>query len=524
MGWPRPLTPSPGVTLGPAMPTNPPRPTRRSPLLALVKVVLSLLWLALVVVVPLLGAWVASSLAAHAGASTRLALASGLLLFPVLPVLWESFAAWRRARKAPGRKRFLTLTDRLVLRTLFVSLLFVGVLLARDPRRAFEALNGRGDWMLDGRHDRRAESARRGLFWLAAKSAWLYRLTDDNPVHDDTHHRQPTPRPLPERAFSIAAATPPPPESTTAAPAAPSPPEPPLEAPRPRDPHAWPWPVDGLHPAVLALTPADETSPRAVGRFLAARERDPWQLARAVHDYVADRVAYDVRSYRRGVYPPQDADTVFRTHLSVCAGYAALFEAVGRAAGLTVRTVEGRARYMVTEGMGEGHAWNAVKLDGRWYLIDTTWDAGGVDTDGFHKGYHTYYFLTPPEALLATHYPDEARWQLLPVARTPGEYMRAPALEPGFFANGLRLIAPTRAESDARGSVEVTLDNPQAVFVRVTVHAEGEMAVECALTGAEHLTARCPLTGDDAHEVTVYATRERYAYFEQLGSLRVHNR
>jgi transglutaminase-like putative cysteine protease len=103
---------------------------------------------------------------------------------------------------------------------------------------------------------------------------------------------------------------------------------------------------------VLALTPADETSPAAVGRFLAAREHDPWQLARAVHDYVADRIAYDVASYRRGVYPPQDAETTFRTRLSVCAGYAALFEAVGRAAGLTVETVVGRAG-----GAGAQTAW-----------------------------------------------------------------------------------------------------------------------------------------------------------------------
>jgi transglutaminase/protease-like cytokinesis protein 3 len=126
---------------------------------------------------------------------------------------------------------------------------------------------------------------------------------------------------------------------------------------------------------VLALTPADETSPRAVGRFLAAREHDPWQLARAVHDYVADRIAYDVASYRAASIPPQDADTTFRTRLSVCAGYAALFEAVGRAAGSPSRP-SWAARGAWRQRHGRGHAWNAVKLDQRWHLVDTTWDAG----------------------------------------------------------------------------------------------------------------------------------------------------
>ena len=64
-----------------------------------------------------------------------------------------------------------------------------------------------------------------------------------------------------------------------------------------------------MHPAVRALPASAETSPEAVGRYLAAHENDPWRLARAVHDYVADRVEYDVASYRAGVYPPQDAAT-----------------------------------------------------------------------------------------------------------------------------------------------------------------------------------------------------------------------
>lgn len=480
-------------------------PRRRRPLLAVLRFTLSFLWLALVVVAPLTAAWVASALAAHAGASTRLALASALLVFPVVPLLWEAFAAWRRSRKPPAR-RFLTLSDRLVLRTLAVSFVFVGALLARDPRRAFVALNGRGDWMLDGRHDRRAETARRGLFWLAAKSEWLYHLTDEPP---------PRPQPLPDRELAHVV-TPPTGTEPTPPPAAPPPP--------PRDPHAWPWPADALHPAVLALTPADETSPRAVGRFLAAREPDQWQLARAVHDYVADRVAYDVDSYRNGRYPPQDAATTFRTRLSVCAGYAALFEAIGRAAGLTVQTVGGRARGLTPEGMGEGHAWNAVKLDGRWYLVDTTWDSGQVGDDGFHKNYRTAYFLTPPEVFLARHYPDEDRWQLLPVVRTPGEYLRTPPLQPEFFVHGLRLVSPDRAESDARGSVVVTIDNPRNIWMMASAHPSGGERADCEVTRGSTTTVRCPLTGSDLHEVSLFASTEHYGSYHYVGSLSVHNR
>ena len=481
-----------------------------SALVALLQLTLHAAWIALVVVVPLLAAWVASSLAAHAGGSARLAAASGLLVFPALPLLWELVA---RARRKPGGKRFLTLADRLVLRTLAVSLVFVGALLARDPRRAFVALNARGDWMLDGRHTPGAAQARRGLFRLAATTEWLYRLSDDNPFSKGSHHR-PTPQPLPTTEVADTHA---PTTSATARTVTPA-----VAPAAPRDAHAWPWP-GGLHPAVLALTPADETSPAAVGRFLAAREPDPWKRARAVHDYVADRIVYDVDAWRSGNYPPQDAETTFRTRRSVCAGYAYLFEAVGRAAGLTVEVVGGRGRGSVNTGMGNGHAWNAVRLDDRWYLVDTTWDAGGVGPDGFQKHYSTAYFLTPPEAFLAKHFPNEDRWQLLATPRTPGEYLRMPALDPEFFARGLLLVSPDRAESDARGSVEVVVDNPRGASLTASVRPDGGATEQCPVRGTTRLTVRCPLVGSD-HEVVLYAAAERDAIHWSVGSLRVHNR
>jgi transglutaminase-like putative cysteine protease len=485
-----------------------PRRGLGSALVSLLQLTLHAAWIALVVVVPLLAAWVASSLAAHAGGSARLAAASGLLVFPALPLLWELAS---HARRKPGGKRFLTLADRLVLRTLAVSLVFVGALLARDPRRAFVALNARGDWMLDGRHTHDAERARRGLFRLAATTEWLYRLTDDNPFSRGSR-RRPTPQPLP----TTDVADPHAPTSSATAHAA-------VPTAAPRGAHEWPWP-EGLHPAVLALTPADETSPAAVGRFLAAREPDPWELARAVHDYVADRIAYDVAAWRSGVYPPQDAETTFRTRRSVCAGYAYLFEAVGRAAGLTVEVVGGRGRGSVLTGMGNPHAWNAVKLDGTWHLVDATWDAGGVGPDGFHKHYSTRYFLTPPEAFLAKHFPDEDRWQPLATPRTPGEYLRLPALDPEFFARGLRLVSPDRAELDARGSVEVIVDNPRGASLSASVFADGGAYGRCEVSGTTRVTARCPLAGSDLHEVVLYAAAEPGADHRYVGSLQVHNR
>ena len=88
------------------------------------------LWVLVVVVVPALGVWMASSLAAYRNGPVWLALASGLLLFPVLPVAWEARARRRRMRDGREPSRTFTAWDRVVLRTLVVNVAFMAALLA----------------------------------------------------------------------------------------------------------------------------------------------------------------------------------------------------------------------------------------------------------------------------------------------------------------------------------------------------------------------------------------------------------
>ena len=66
-----------------------------------------------------------------------------------------------------------------------------------------------------------------------------------------------------------------------------------------------------LHPAVAALPPEHETSIESVAKYLVEAESDPVQRVKALHDYVADRIAYDAEALAAGRFPPQDAKTVF---------------------------------------------------------------------------------------------------------------------------------------------------------------------------------------------------------------------
>ena len=90
----------------------------------------------IILLIPLSGVWIASSLAAFVNSVPWLALLAGLLLFPILPVAWDLYSESRRAKKKEAKKndekeekpRIMTRSDRIFLRTMALNILFLTVL------------------------------------------------------------------------------------------------------------------------------------------------------------------------------------------------------------------------------------------------------------------------------------------------------------------------------------------------------------------------------------------------------------
>ncbi|RLB45590.1 MAG: hypothetical protein DRJ42_29610 [Deltaproteobacteria bacterium] len=251
---------------------------------------------------------------------------------------------------------------------------------------------------------------------------------------------------------------------------------------------------------------------RAVGLYLAAEEPDPFQRAKAVHDYVADRVAYDAPSLAAGRYPPQDAETVFQQRIGVCAGYARLVRAIGRAAGLEVVYVVGDARVGdQTEPTGEGHAWNAMRLDDQWYLMDATWAAGSVNGTVFTKRYSSDGFLAPPNVFGIRHFPEEPRWQLRAEPLTRGEFNRQPMLRARFYLHGFQLRSPDRSQVDTRSDflAQVTSTGTHWLMVRAEPRGGGQ-AIDCGVHHGRDLDIRCVLPRAGTYTVRFFDSPRQY--------------
>ncbi len=111
-----------------------------------------------------------------------------------------------------------------------------------------------------------------------------------------------------------------------------------------------------------------------------------YHLVKIIHDYVCNLLSYYDKQH--GIVH-SSAPSFIGDHMAVCEGYAKTFKVLCDQFGIPCICVVGIA--------GEPHMWNYVRMnDGKWYLVDTTWDdqqdgirdvyfLAGSDSIGFDK-------------------------------------------------------------------------------------------------------------------------------------------
>lgn len=164
-----------------------------------------------------------------------------------------------------------------------------------------------------------------------------------------------------------------------------------------------------------------------------------FEKAKLAHDVVAVLVSYDAASFWSGALPPQDFVSVIKSGRAVCEGYAVTYKKICDTLSLSCKIVHGYARGVGTNLTNESnvkvanHAWNMVQIDGNWYLVDCTWDAGHMEGKVAKQNYNTDWLFLRPEHFIYSHLPTQSREQLLTPALSSQEFMDLPDLRPKFF-------------------------------------------------------------------------------------------
>ncbi len=118
-----------------------------------------------------------------------------------------------------------------------------------------------------------------------------------------------------------------------------------------------------------------------------------------IHDYVCNLITYptDINPTYYHTIPCAWLDTY--NHMGVCEAYAKSFAYICEIAGIEAICVTGGSKRDSAGNVLANHMWNYVKMDdGKWYLIDCTWD----DQSNILK---STYLLKGSNAALYNHMP-----------------------------------------------------------------------------------------------------------------------
>jgi len=162
--------------------------------------------------------------------------------------------------------------------------------------------------------------------------------------------------------------------------------------------------------------------------------------------WIGDNISYDLDSYFARREVDCSPKGVFKSGSSVCSGYSRLYKDFADYLNLEVECVpcySKGAYYSVGDKLtSTDHEYNVIKLNNKWYPIDSTWGAGHVEGKKYIKSYNEFYFLADPELLIKTHFPADDKWQLTKKKYTLEEFLRWPNIKSTFYNFGFEKYFP----------------------------------------------------------------------------------
>lgn len=220
---------------------------------------------------------------------------------------------------------------------------------------------------------------------------------------------------------------------------------------------------------------------------LAKKITAPYQTdlekTRAIFSWIAQHISYNTgifnsgKSYQQAkyVFDPDDtvsfkspveqtAERVLKRRVAVCDGYAKLFKTLCDYAGVESEVIVGYGKCYLEKAdkFRTNHTWNAVKIDGNWYLLDVTWASGFVTYfNEYVPHISDSYFLTPPAQFILDHYPEDLKWTLLEHPPTLREFHFSPFKYKSFVKYNITSASP------ANGTIEAFVGDTVRIELRL---------------------------------------------------------
>lgn len=191
---------------------------------------------------------------------------------------------------------------------------------------------------------------------------------------------------------------------------------------------------------------------------------------------------------------------------TVCTGYAYLLRELAAHANIRCEMVHGYGR-TATSNVVNGypnHSWNAVLLNGKWYLCDPTWSSGAYNASSmrYEKKFEDGYFLASPELFVRNHYPTDTAWMLTKKKISQTDFLNRPLIYANAFKYRIENIFPEK--------MNIGITKSETMLTQVT--SQFPIKVQMQLNG-----------NTIAHGVSVSSTNQLLSHqFKNKGRYVVH--
>lgn len=255
---------------------------------------------------------------------------------------------------------------------------------------------------------------------------------------------------------------------------------------------------------------------------------------RAIYKWLTLNINYDIETYYNGQsrvnfsYSNQEdlnrkltainmhtINQTLRTNKAICEGYAQTFRKVSELVGIPSLFISGYSKSTIGDidniPQQEDHAWNGVKINGKWYLLDATWGAGHTQDNEWVQKFDDYYFLTEPEEFAFTHLPKESGFLFTDKKITTEEFYSTPIFKKAFFLNKLQLLAPLQGKLVIKTNDSITFkmgkitENMSLHYAYRTNMRPENIQPKCSTSSC---TFKIPFTSTKDTELFIIANRE----------------
>lgn len=149
-----------------------------------------------------------------------------------------------------------------------------------------------------------------------------------------------------------------------------------------------------------------------------------YEKAKAIYDWMSENIIYD---YTYSVY---SAETCWEKRTGVCEAFSDLYVNLAKGCDLSAEKIKGICRNSdESDGTG-GHAWNKVRTEKGWILLDVTWGSCYGHVGDFYNGNSRIWFDVFPDWMIFTHFPNNSHNQLKSIPLSRNDYLSLPNVIP----------------------------------------------------------------------------------------------